>query len=95
MKAPPRKAEPVPYEAVLKFVESLARLSLIDNAVAEPYLYVRCAVLAEEALAPPTEKWPLFNMEDFALTTMTKRLGHLSTEPYTSKTPMPTPPCVR
>src|SRR6476660_4471834 len=57
------KRTPVPYESAVKFVESLARLSLIDNAAAEPHLYVRCAVLAEEALAPSLEKWPLFNEE--------------------------------
>jgi hypothetical protein len=47
----------------LEFVEYFARLLLIDNAVAEPHLYVRCTVLAEKALAPSTEKWPLFNEE--------------------------------
>jgi hypothetical protein len=63
VKAQPRKAEPVEYEAVLKFVENFARPWLIDNA-AEPHLYVRCTVLAEKALSPPTERYPLINNED-------------------------------
>jgi hypothetical protein len=48
----------------LEFAEYFARLSLIDNAVAKPHLYVRCNVLVEKALSPPTERYPLFNEED-------------------------------